>query len=262
MFKISFVSDCIFVFVFSFLVFFTPISYYISGKAAAIIISACFSVITLALFCLASKKKYGKTTLKKADEKKYSELKNYLLLADDKEVEKILFEMLEKSESQPISSKNGLFISDGRKVAYKFSARPLGVDEVIEAYKSTPKNTSLAFFSTAFDTEALKFAENLSPRIKLVDFSALYSLLSKYDCIPEIPTDAPPLKKRSLGIIKTAIESFDKKKAKNFAFYGFITLVLSRFAMYKIYYIATGCLFIIYAIILKFFAKPKESPPF
>ena len=233
-----------------------------NGKTAAIIISACFSVITLALFCLASKKKYGKITLKKADEKKYSELKNYLLLADDKEIEKTLFAMLEKSESQPISSKNGLFISGGRKVAYKFSARPLGVDEIIEAYKSTPKNTSLVFFGTAFDSEAVRFSESLSLRIKLVDFSALYLLLAKYDCMPEIPTDTPPVKKRSLGIIKTMIESFDKKKAKNFAFYGFITLVLSRFVMYKIYYIITGCLFIIYAIILKFFAKPKESPPF
>ena len=262
MFKISFISDCIFVFVFSFLVFFTPISYYMNGKTAAIIISACFSVITLALFCLASKKKYGKITLKKADEKKYSELKNYLLLADDKEVEKILFAMLKKSENQPISSKNGLFISDGRKVAYKFSARPSGVDEIIEAYKSTPKNTSLVFFGTAFDSEAVRFSESLSLRIKLVDFSALYLLLAKYDCMPEIPTDTPPVKKRSLGIIKTMIESFDKKKAKNFAFYGFITLVLSRFVMYKIYYIITGCLFIIYAIILKFFAKPKESPQF
>lgn len=262
MFKISFISDCIFVFVFSFLVFFTPISYYMDSKTAAIIISASFSVITLALFCLASKKKYGKITLKKADERKYSELKNHLLLADDKEVEKILFDMLEKSESQPISSKNGLFISGERKVAFKFSARALGVDEIIGAYKSTPKSNSLVFFGTAFDQEAIKFAENLTPRIKLVDFSALYSLLAKYDCIPEIRTDTPHVKKRPLGIIKSAIDSFDKKKARNFAFYGFVTLILSRFATYKIYYIVTGCLFIIYAIILKFFAKPKESLPF
>ena len=54
------------------------------------------------------------------------------------------------------------------------------------------------------------------------------------------------------------ISAFDRKKAKTFAFYGTLTLILGRFVAFKIYYTVVGCLLLLFAVILIIFA-PKTS---
>ena len=96
--------------------------------------------------------------------------------------------------------------------------------------------------------------------MKLVDFPKLYFLLKENECLPplgESEKNVPP--KKRIRILAVFVAAFDKKKARTFAFYGILTLILGRFSFYPVYYTVTGCLFLIYAVVTKFFA-PRPEP--
>ena len=260
-FKISYISDCIFVFILSFMLFYAPVSFFAKNRIASAIIAFFASIICLTAFIFISRKKHGELAVKKNEEEAYIDCKNFFLLSNDKIIEDLVVKLFKKLKNQAILSKNGIVIPDGNRVFYKFSARPIGADEIISAYKSVPKGSSVIFVATAFGQDAFDFAKNLGMRIKLVDFPKFYILLKENDCLPpetdrESKTPKPSLKTKFKYIFLSA---FDKKKAKTFAFYGVLTLLLSRFVAFPIYYTVVGCIFLAYAVAIKFLAKTPKN---
>lgn len=263
-FKISYISDCIFVFGLSFLVFYAPLCYFVKKRLPSAVIALFSSVIALTLFIFVSRKRTGRLAIKKSEEKLYSDCRNAFLISDEKTINQTMFRLLRiiKNQAKPI--KNGFVLPKNERAIYKFTSKPLGADEIINAYKSSPKGSSILFFGISFDESAREFAKNLGIRIKLVDFTELFLLLKENDCLlsnPENTNDIVKIdgKKKLLLLL---ISAFDKKKAKTFAFYGVLTLFLSRFVAYPIYYTIIGCVFLIYAVIAKFFAPNRKNGAF
>ncbi len=258
--KISYISDCIFVFFFSFMVFFAPISFFIKAKILAVIAAFFAAVIPLTAFIFVSRKKLGRLAVKKNEEEEYERAKATFLLSGDDFIDKTMLTLLKKTKNQARKQKDCFILPDNERAFYKFSSRPVGADELIQAYKSTPAKCSVIFFAISFDDFALSFAKNLGMRMKLADFPKLYFLLKENDCLPP-PTqcESKISEKRRIRILALFAAAFDKKKARTFALYGLLTLILGKFSYYPVYYTVIGCLFLIYAVITKFFA-PRPKP--
>lgn len=260
-FKISYISDCIFVLILSFMLFYAPVSFFVKKRIASAIIAFFASMICLTAFIFISRKKHGELAVKKNEEDAYLRCKNFFLLSNDKTIEDIVVKLFKNLKNQAVLSKNGIVLPDGNRVFYKFSARPVGADEIISAYKSVPKGSSVIFVATAFGQDAFDFAKNLGMRIKLVDFPKFYILLKENDCLPQINDNESENQKLSLKtkLRYIFLSAFDKKKAKTFAFYGVLTLLLSRFVAFPIYYTVVGCIFLAYAVAVKFLAKTPKN---
>lgn len=259
-FRISYISDCIFVFLLSFMFFYAPTSFFIKIKPASAVVSFFASVICLAVFIFVSRKKHGALAIKKSEEEIFLGYKNFFLLTDDETIKNSILKLFKKLKNQAVQTKNGIALPNGNRVFYKFTARPVGADEIIGAYKSVPKGCSAIFLAISFAPDAQDFAKNLEFRIKLVDFPKLYLVMKENDCLPpknpDFENHVVTSKKTKIKFIFLSL--FDKKKAKTFAFYGILTLFLSRFVAFPIYYTVVGCLFLCYALAVKFLAK---QPP-
>ena len=258
-FKISYISDCVFVFFLSFILFYAPLSYLLKRRAPSLVAAFFGAVIALAVFIFFSRKKTGALAVKKSEEAEYMRCKNAFLLSDDKIVEQTMLRFLKKTKNQAQATKHGVALPDNTRAFYKFSSRPIGADEIIEAYKFSPKGCSIIFYAVSFDERAADFAKNLGMRVTLVDFPNLFPLLKEYGCtlLPPDGDIAEPIERKP-KISAIFISAFDRKKAKTFAFYGALTLILGRFAAFKIYYTVVGCLLLLFAVILIIFA-PKTS---
>ncbi len=262
-FKISYISDCCFVFFLSFTLFYAPFSYLLKRRLPSVITSFFAAVIALAVFVFISRKKFGALAVKKSEEEEFLRCKSAFLLSDDKTVEQTMLKLLKKTKKQAQKSNYGIILPDNERAFYKFSSRPTGADEIIKAYKSTPKGCSIIFFAVLFDDAAMAFAKNLGIRVKLVDFATLYKSLKENDCLLLMPeTECPPPVKAKRKILSFFIATFDRKKAKSFAFYGLLTLLLGKFATFKIYYTVVGCLFLAFAVTLVFFAPKPQAETF
>ncbi len=258
-FKISYISDCIFVFFLSFILFYAPLSYLLKRRAPSLVAAFFGAVIALTVFVFVSRKKTGALAVKKSEEEEYMRCKNAFLLSDDKIVEQTMLRFLKKTKNQAQATKHGFALPDNTRAFYKFSSRPIGADEIIEAYKFSPKGCSIIFYAVSFDERAGDFAKNLGMRVTLVDFPSLFPLLKEYDCML-LPPDgdiAEPIERKP-KFSAIFISAFDRKKAKTFAFYGALTLILGRFVTFKIYYTVVGCLLLLFAVVLIIFA-PKSS---
>ncbi len=259
-FKISYISDCIFVFFFSFMIFFAPVSFFVRKKILAVVAAFFAAVIPLTIFIFVSRKKFGRLAVKKNEEEEYERTKNAFLLSDDDFVDKTMLALLKKIKKQARKQKDCFILPDNERAFYKFSSRPVGADELIRAYKSTPAKCSVIFFAVSFDDFAFSFSKNLGIRMKLVDFPKLYFLLKENECLPPLGENEKIVSpKKRIKILALFTAAFDKKKARSFAFYGILTLILGRFSFYPVYYTIVGCLFLIYAVITKFFA-PRPEP--
>ena len=258
-FKISYISDCIFVFFLSFVLFYAPLSYLLKRRVPSLVAAFFGAVIALTFFIFVSRKKTGALAVKKSEEEEYMRCKNAFLLSDDKIVEQTMLRFLKKTKNQAQATKHGFALPDNTRAFYKFSSRPIGADEIIEAYKFSPKGCSIIFYAVSFDERAVDFAKNLGMRVTLVDFPSLFPLLKENNCTllpPDGDIAEPTERKPKLSAI--FISAFDRKKAKTFAFYGALTLILGRFVTFKIYYTIVGCLLLLFAVILIIFA-PKSS---
>ena len=251
-FRISAISDGLFIIFSSFLTAFTILFYLLKNNVRAILISLPLSVITFCVYMLIKNKKKGVLAVKKEDEERFLKCTGALCLASDMENLKRVFETLEKLGKKPFWTEDGI-LCNSDFFFVKFNYDPISVNGVVDAYKKTPKGKNLVFLGVNFSIEATAFVDGFGSRIKLVALSEFFPLLKKVQTLPE-GGFLPSRKKTSfLNLLKA---TFSKGKAKTFATYGSFLLIMSRFVFFPVWYIISGSLFLIYAITIKFFA-PK-----
>lgn len=255
-FKISVISDGIFVLFSSFLLGFATAFYLLKNNTVAITVALPFSVVVFCCFMLIHNKKKGKLTVKREDESNFIKCTSALCLAKDKDATMTVFKTLEKLGKKPFLSQNGIICKDDFYYV-KFSYDLVTVGGIINAYKLTPKSKNLVYVGVDFTDDAKAFAKGFVSKIKLVPLSELFTLLKQTKTIPDggfIPNEKKPT---LLALLKA---TFSKGKSKTFALYGGFLLIMSRFVFFPVWYIIMGSAFLIYAITIKFFApSPTET---
>lgn len=128
--------------------------------------------------------------------------------------------------------------------------------DIVKAYNllDFSKKQKVYIFAETFEKEIIDFSLRFNGTVNLLNKTVIYKLLKKSNCLSEIEV-APVLN----GPKKLNLKSFfTKKRAKSYLTSGIIFLVFSFFVFYKVYYIITGCVLLILAIVC-IFLKPQEE---
>ena len=255
-FKISVISDALFVLFSSFLTSFTIVFYFLKNNTLSILIAIPISIIFFCAYALIYKKKKGKLAVKREDEERFLKCTNSLCLASNEENVKRVFLTLERLGKKPFLTEDGI-LCEGNFFFVNFNYDSATTGNVADAYKKTPQGKNLVYLGVNFTEDAINFADGFYPRIKLVPLSEFFPLLQKALTLPEggfLP------KRKKTGFFNLVKATFSKTRAKTLALYGSFLLIMSRFVFFPIWYIITGSIFVLYAITVKFFApKPIEK---
>ena len=255
-FKISLISDSLFIIFSSFLICFTISFYFLKSNVNAIFVSVPFSIVVFCFYMIIYKKKKGKLAVKREDEESFLKCVNALCLASREKALTTVFKTLEKLDKNPILTSQGIVCGNDFYFV-RFSYDPITTDGIIKAYKKTPKSKNLIYVAINFSNEASTFADGFFNKIRLVPLSQFFPFMKTAGTIPNggfIPT----IKK--IGLVNLLKGTFNKSKSKTIALYGSFLLIMSRFVFFPIWYIISGSLFLLYAITAKFFApKPIEK---
>ncbi|MBQ7373188.1 MAG: hypothetical protein IJW64_01320 [Clostridia bacterium] len=253
-FKISEISDGLFILGSAFLIAFVTGYYFLKNNVTAILISTPCSIILFCVYMLFLKKKKGKLLIKREDEEKYVKCANALCLENKEFGENVVFSTLASLGKNPVKVTNGI-VCENDFYYVKFSYDKITAGNLANAYKKTPKSKNLVFIAITFSDDALAFASGFFTRIKLLTLSEIFPFLQKANTLPNGGFIPKEQKTSFLNLLK---QTFQRQKAKTFALYGSFLLIMSRFVFFPTWYVICGSIFLIYAITIKFFA-PKPA---
>ncbi len=256
-FRFSQISDALFVFALAALAVYVPAAFYTRMKPAAAAIAIAAAAIAASVYLRRTIRKNGKAAIKKEDEETFAKCRIALILGSKSDGNAVVRSLLIKEGKEPKEQKGGFLTSDGNFVFAEFLLESLSADKAVAAYKKTPKGKNLAYIGISFSEECERLAESLSPRIKLVKLEEIFPLLKKHGVIPEGGFVAKKSKRKIADAIRS---SFDRKKAGTFAVYGAAMLAMSYFAFFPVWYVLSGCFFIVYSLAILIYAKPKDNP--
>lgn len=257
-FKLSDISDGLFILLSSFSISFVILYYYLKNNVNSILLSVALSIIVFCLYMIIKRKKKGKLSIKKEDEESFIKCVNAMCLLSNKECFDIIYETLLRLKKEPIKVKNGIVV--GENFIYcKFTYDKINVSSVISAYKISPKGKNLVYLGVEFSPECVDFVTGFIKRIKLIKLSEVFPLMKETNTIPQ--GGFLPLKKK-IGFFTLIKQSFSKKKAKGYALYGIALLIMSNFVFFPLWYIISGSILLLYAITIKFFAPTPTEKTF
>ena len=183
-FKISVISDALFVLFSSFLTSFTIAFYLLKNNVFSILIAIPISVIFFCAYALIYKKKKGRLAVKREDEERFLKCTNALCLATDEENVRRVFLTLERLDKKPFFTEDGI-LCEGNFFFTNFSYDSATIGNVADAYKKTPQGKNLIYLGVNFTEDAKNFADGFYPRIKLIPLSEFFPLLQKALTLPE-----------------------------------------------------------------------------
>ena len=246
------ISDSIFLsfigFLISLIIFrnFTPKNY-------SLIFAFLFSLLIFLFFF----KFFGKKQLNKnkaiAFEKDLNEVLNGLCFTDSKEAFSLLSAFANSSERK----KGGVYNAKTKTLHLAlFSFEGVNKTAIVKAYNKINKNEKVIIYSPFYDDLISPFI-NLFPQITVIHSHKLYNLMQSLNLLEKakrVKLESPENKRATFKGF------FNKKRAKNYFFFGATFLLLSFIVPLKLYYTVCGVVFLIFSVCCKFFGKePKPA---
>ena len=190
----------------------------------------------------------------KKKEKLYDDCITELNFYTPSEQTSFLEKVLLEQGYTPKKQKNTLLLKDKNALLIlRFGFDQVNKADVVRAYNEISESQTAYLISESFKTEITEFAERFGRKIVLVNGKELFNYLSNKNCLP--PQKYSLLTTRSKRT--RLLELFQKTHAKRFFSFGLILLFTSYFSPIKGYYVAFGCVFLIFSLILKMFGKEK-----
>lgn len=153
--------------------------------------------------------------------------------------------------------RGGIFI-DGKNSALfiRFGFNAVDKTDVVKIFNSIKSTENAYILAPNFTQEILDFIARFNGRIIAVSKEEVYDFLNKTDCLPKekLPSLSTKFTKENFRIA-----FLDSKKAKRYFTFGLLFLLMSYFVPIKIYYVVFGCIFLIYALVLKLFGVNKQT---
>lgn len=252
---VSVVTDTAFFAFLTFLAALTVLNRFVKRPYSIIfaaLISFIFAVAIFA-FLLSRKKKRGE----KLKQKENADL--YLLqlaFMQKSEAAALLFSAFEKY-GKPFKKNRLFFTLPSENCVYFLSQ---GVDgaskaDVVKLYNFLKDGERGVIFSSDVSADVLTFSSRFGGRITVLGGDKTYKFLKNNDALPKIKFF--PLKERET---KPRIKNFlDRKKAVKFMLFGLGFAMMSFIVRYNVYYVITGCAFLMLAAAAAIFGK-TETP--
>ncbi len=153
--------------------------------------------------------------------------------------------------------KNGrLYIKENGVVIFlHFDFDMVKKSEIIKYFNQLNGDDIGIIFSSSFSNEIISFISNFNGKLKLYDENDVFSILKKAGIYPEndVCFFREKEKKWDFSLL------INKKRAKNYFFFGVIFMLYSFIVPIKIYYIIVGSIFLILSLSLKLFGKNAKD---
>lgn len=251
-------SDTIFKTIFIFAISFFWINYYIKNFIKTFFLSLLISFLLIIIIRFFENKKSTKLNTSKTDKKNIENIKLQLIFNSNKN-NKIYFQKL-------LNLNNKMQLTIESKIYMIFpllNSNILTEKDISKIYKTC---LNLGIYNAVIicserSLELTTFASNINNiNIKIVDIQTLYfNFIKPQNFYPE---KIITLKESSKYKLKELIKIFFKQENyKKFLKLGFLTYFLSFFTMFRIYYLISGTVLLIFSAICKF-SKNNESKPF
>lgn len=246
-FKLSILSDVIFVLFVAYLATYSVTIYYSKTPTVAILSSTLVSLLSTAVY-LAFK---GKSTLKKAQSKQdvdaYERLKTAIARLSDEQTTYFVEKYL-KSANIKYSKKNeDVRINDKKLIVL----RDYPTSDENALFNAISKNgENVILFAVDFSPKAETFAKSLN--VKTAKLDDVFANLKDNDQLLSLGVNTPTKK------FKLSQLTFSSpQQARKTALYGLIMLFTAKFVIFPTWYIISGTAFLILALVRFFFAKNK-----
>ena len=222
------------------------------SSTLSFIFALTLSLLSSLIFFKLFKKKSGKDFLKKEEVKKIKEMTIRLSFMK-KSSQLTFFLRIFKKFNLTAEIKNGrLYIKErGVVIFLHFDFDMVKKSEIIKYFNQLDGDDIGVIFSSSFSTEITSFIANFNGKLKLYDEKEVFSILKKAEIFPEndVCFFREKEKKWDFSLL------LNKKRAKNYFFFGVIFMLYSFIVPIKLYYIIVGSIFLILSLSLKLFGK-------
>lgn len=248
-FKLSIVSDVIFVLFVAYLATYSVAIYYSKTPAVAIVSSALVSLLSTAVY-LAFK---GKSVLKKAQSKRdldsYERLKTAIARLNDEQTTFFAEKYLKSANIEYSKKDEDVRINDKKLIML----RDYPTSDENAVFKAIAKNgENVILFALDFSRKAEIFAEELN--VKTTKLDDVFAYLKDDEQLLSLGVNTPTKK------FKLSQLTFSSpQQARKTALYGLIMLFTAKFVVFPSWYVLSGTAFLILALVRFFFAKNKSS---
>ncbi|MCL2540539.1 MAG: hypothetical protein FWE53_03890 [Firmicutes bacterium] len=263
-FKLSRAIDFLFRNAIIFLLIYAWIIFWLQDWIAATAISA----VTSVAICFAIDKiKGGKLEKKRLTAKEAEAIEKsalQLMFTPDTETA-AYFKLLLSTMHETVLTKNVLsYTNNNNKTVFIpcYRDTALTVQQLAEAVKTAIKNKAdnLIIACSTYPPEVEKLAGTIkSIPVTLMNHRQIYQLYIKPSSI-ELPRIVELKGTARLTVKDLFRYAFSGKRTKSFAFLGLILLISSYFVMFKLYYLITGSLLLVCAIISHINGRRQNSP--
>ena len=240
----------------SFIIFFVLLNYTVQ-KPYSYILAACGAALILLLAIKLGLNKNKRTKIKRKDEKNYVQTMaqlNYQL----KPLTIALFEKAFLAKGKAVERKRGALHvkADGEVHFFAFSFDGVSKAQIVKAYNQLGLEDKAVIWAESFTQDVKLFARRFGGRIRLNEGAAVFNFLKSADCLP---TPTCPVAKQ-IRVKPQAVKNLiNKKRAKNYAVFGIVFILMSYFVPIKLYYLICGCAFLFTSLIVRLFGQSQDS---
>ncbi len=254
--KLSFVIDLIFCTIcslFLLLILFSSFIPYPLNIIWSGLVCIFLSIIYFNLF----RKKQKEIFLKKEDENKLEDMLCFFDFSPDEKTmdffEKLFISLGYKTEKKG----NVLYFKDKAiAVLIKLGFNNVDKADVVRFYNNLRKNDLGYVVSETFSADIKDFILRFNGRLISADAISLYHFLKEKNALPQNIYNFNNKEKKKLKLFSNLL---NKKKAKNFFFFGLIFLFTSAFLPIKTYYVIFGFVFLSFSLFLRLFGKNQTN---
>ena len=252
---LSFYADICFYFVAIYMLSFAVL-FGLLPKPFSFIVSAGFSLGCTVLITGSLKKRRDKKYGEYLDKEQLSAVTTKLNCSSPKKNCELFFAAFKVLGEEPRKIAGGILLPKKNTAVYvRFSFfRPEKKDIFRFANKKDAEFVEL--YSEKFSDEVKAFSIRFAGKITLKDENDAFKLLKSADSLPDTESVQPLLKTKKPSFDVRRL--IDRKKAKNYLFFGITFVLFSFFAPIKLYYLIFGSAFLSLSLFIRLFGKETD----
>lgn len=230
-----------------FLIFYISLSFYLSSKGFAIILS-----LSLAAFCniilhLIGNKKNRNSNIRIKEQREAEQM--FVSLAISPSSIEFFLNLFKTRYKNVVKKGNYVLIEHENSKTLFFpylNFKEFSVDDLLAITKRQKNITRIIISCSSYNKQCLEYIKTFDFEIILLDkYDSYSSLYKEFDYFPVIKY-TPKEKSSVKDFLKTI---FERKKAKGYIFSAIALLLFSLYIPFSIYYKVTACILLVFAII-------------
>ena len=241
------------------ILFFTVIiflGFFKGFKALKIIIALLFSLSAIIISFALQRAKTNALLIKDYNQKEMQILLDKLEIMPDNELIALLMQIFAKAEINAKANKNQ--ITTNSAIYFFNFSKQTPREFFCQALKQSRGKNVIVFCNTP-SSESEDLIHSFSNKIGIINGSALYCLMKKYEVLPPEVAYLPKKTRFFSSLFCIIKRNFTKKRALTFTATGFALLFFSKFTFFPKYYLISALSCFLFALSCIIFGKREQK---